>query len=104
MTTPRVYDNSPLHVFSNNMSELASGQATITGATTLRAANALRRAITIKALTGGGTLYVGQSGLSTTDGYEVKGGESLTLNTTAAIYVNASASTDVRWIETLVSA
>ena len=104
MPTPKPYDNTALNVFSDTRGSIAHGQATITGATTLRAPNFQRRTITIKALTGGGILYVGASGVAAADGYEVKGGESLTLGRcTDAVYVTASASTDVRFIEELAA-
>ena len=89
-------------VYTHLRGGLAHGQATITVAATLRAANSARRSITIKALSGGGTLYVGTAGVLTTTGYEVLSGESLTLGRcTEAILVIASASTDVRFVEEL---
>ena len=78
-----------------------NGQATVTSVVTLRAANNSRKSITIKAVSGGGTLYIGSSAAVTTaDGFEIKGGEALTFTKcTGAIYAIASSSTDVRFIE-----
>jgi hypothetical protein len=52
------------------------------------AANASRKAVTVKSLsTNAGQIYLGATGLATTDGFELSPGEAYTFtNTTAAIY------------------
>lgn len=98
---PRTYDSISPAVFADNRGTVSHGQATVAGAVTLRAANASRRSITIQNL-GTGTLFVGASGVGTADGYQLKTDVSLTLlRHTDAVYVNATGSCDVRFIEEL---
>lgn len=85
-------------VLADTRGDPAHGQATITGAATLRAANVNRRSCTIKN-TSTATLYVGASGVGTTDGFPLAQNEGLTLRGTGAIFVNTGGSCDVRFIE-----
>lgn len=85
-----------------NNGYFAHGQATITGPTTLRPQNTKRRSIFIQNL-GTGTLYVGGSGVLTTDGLKVDSGGDIQIDMAceAIIYVNATGTCDVRYMEEL---
>jgi hypothetical protein len=96
---PKAYENTPLNVFPDHRGGLANGQATVTGAATLRAASDNRRSITIRN-EGTGVLYVGGPGVAVADGYPLEENEALTLaRSTDPVYVHATGSCDVRWIE-----
>lgn len=103
MTTPKALTNSPIPTFSDRRGILAHGQATITAQAVLRSSNDQRRSLTLKCISGG-PVYVGSSAVLTTDGYEVKSGESLTMaQCTEAVSITSSVSSDVRFIEELAS-
>jgi len=78
---------------------LVTGQASVTSAATLRAANSARRAITIKNRSGGGTLYVSGQSPATTSDFEVLAGEAITMRVTSAIYVISSGTSTVNFEE-----
>ncbi len=71
-----------------------------TSATEIARERTGRRSITIKNLHASTTLYVGGSGVSSSNGMEVKAGESIQLTTTAAAYgIAASGSVTAAYVE-----
>lgn len=80
------------HSGAYNTGGLNSGQVAIpttSGGTLLIAANNRRDRITISNPGSGHTLYLGQTGLSSSTGYPLLSGAILVLHTTAAIYALA---------------
>jgi len=74
---------------------LVTGNATVTSAATLRAANAARRTITVKNKSGGSTLYMAGQSPATTSDFEVLAGEAITMRVTSAIYVISAGTSTV---------
>jgi hypothetical protein len=78
----------------------AHGAASVNGAATLRAANAKRKTCIIYN-NSGVTAYFGAAGVAVADGLPLVVGGSMTLETTAAIYVITAGATDLRFMEEL---
>lgn len=76
-----------------------TGHASVSSAATLRAANAARRTITIKCRSGGSTLYVSGASPATTNDFEVKAGEAVTMRVSGAIYVISAGTSEVDFLE-----
>jgi len=93
--------NKHLAVTLGGLGNLAHGQVSVgTSATQIKAANTSRKAITIKNI-GSETVYLGNSGVTTANGFPLEPGEGFgPLRTTAAIYgIVASGSGKVAYWE-----
>lgn len=84
----------------NGSDSFATGQANVTTSSTLvAAARSGRRSITLTP-TSSVIYYVGNSGVTTTNGIYVAAGASITLTTSAAIYAVGAAAVTISYVET----
>lgn len=83
-----------------NQSTMNYGAVSVsTTATVIKAANASRELIIIRN-NGGTSIFIGDSGVTTSDGYELEAGQSVNLFTEDAIYgIVASGTEDARYLE-----
>lgn len=88
-------------VYELRSESLSHGQATVNGAAILRAANKKRMSITIYN-NGNNTIFIGTTGVATTDGMPLLPGGSIPLKTTDVIRVTSSAPSDIRFLEELL--
>lgn len=84
-----------------NSTAFTTGQITVgTTSTLIKAANTSRKRIVIKVpQAAANPVYIGVSGVTTGDGHCIDPGDSLTLNSTAAIYGDAAANTVITYLE-----
>lgn len=75
--------------FSKGATLTPSTQTIGTVAASIAAANAARRAITVKNRHAVSSIYIGDSGVTTANGMEVEAGQAITLNASAAAQVYA---------------
>ena len=82
-------------------SESANGNVSIgTSAAIIKAANGRRESLVVQNVHASQVLYIGDGSVTTSNGLRIPAGESMRLQTKAAVYGIASgASTDVRYFE-----
>lgn len=88
-------------VYEYRSDSISHGQSTVNGAATLRAVNKKRMCITIYN-EGNNKIYIGSTGVLTTDGLPLLPRGQITLRTTDAIKVTSLASSDIRFLEELL--
>lgn len=90
-----------ISVVETGAANLSNGnQSVTTSATNITGTNATRRSVTLKNL-GGAVCYLGATGVTTTTGVPLEVGESISIDTTAAVFgITAAGTADVRYIQT----
>ena len=100
-TIPQPGDANGAYMVDKGGSNMATGQASVTTASTLIATTRTGRQRITVSLGAANDCYFGNTGVTTTTGFRVKGvdGASLTINTAAAVYAVCAAATTISYVE-----